>query len=100
MTSRRDYLVSYDISDPVRLRRVHRTVRDFGDALQLSVFWCQLSSKDRAHLEARLRDIANLDHDQILFFDLGATRREEDGPPVALRVGRKITPGIVRVIIV
>ncbi len=27
------YLVAYDISDPKRLRRVHRTMRGYGDAL-------------------------------------------------------------------
>ena len=36
------YPVSYDISDAKRLRRVHKTVKDFGRPIQYSVFICDL----------------------------------------------------------
>ncbi|MFO0762685.1 MAG: CRISPR-associated endonuclease Cas2, partial [Byssovorax sp.] len=35
---RHTYVVAYDVCDPKRLRQVHKTMRGFGDALQLSVF--------------------------------------------------------------
>ena len=38
---RRCYLVCYDIRDDKRLRKVYRTMRDFGDHLQYSIFECQ-----------------------------------------------------------
>ena len=32
------YLLTYDIRDPRRLRRVHRVAKDFGEPLQFAVF--------------------------------------------------------------
>ena len=37
---RNRHIVAYDVSDPARLRRVHRKMNGFGDALQYSVFAC------------------------------------------------------------
>ena len=94
------YIVSYDISDPTRLRRVHRTVRDFGDALQLSVFACQLTQRDLAVLEARLLDVIDQRRDQVLVVKLGRAQDGDETPPRCRTLGRKLTPGIVRVVIV
>lgn len=65
------FLVCYDISHPARLRRVHRTVRAFGDAVQLSVFVCALTPMQRARLEAQLKAEIHHDEDQVLFVPLG-----------------------------
>ena len=46
LTMRNTYIVSYDISDSKRLRRVFKTLRNWGDHLQFSVFECQLSRMD------------------------------------------------------
>jgi CRISPR-associated protein Cas2 len=93
---RNHYLVSYDVRDPVRLRRVHKTVRDFGDALQYSVFACQLSKKDRAILEARLLEVLKPTEDQVMFVDLGRVARPEDaddeGPPRCAFLGLQGLP--------
>ncbi len=98
---RHHYIVAYDICDPVRLRKVHRIVRDFGDGLQLSVFACQLTAIDRAVLEGRLLDVINQREDQVLFVKLGQVRENEaeDGPPRCNTLGRKLTPGFVRVVV-
>ena len=40
------YIVSYDISDPKRLRKVATACEDFGVRKQLSVFLCRLSATD------------------------------------------------------
>jgi CRISPR-associated endonuclease Cas2 len=45
------YLVAYDIADPKRLQRVHRTMRGYGDPLQYSVFRCILSPTTRKPIE-------------------------------------------------
>ena len=37
------WIVSYDISDPKRLRRVATACEDFGVRKQLSVFLCRVS---------------------------------------------------------
>lgn len=72
------FLVTYDIRDDKRLRKVFRTMRNWGDHLQYSVFECQLSELDRLKLKAELKQIINAGQDQILFIDLGpATGRGE-----------------------
>jgi CRISPR-associated protein Cas2 len=67
------YIVSYDISDPQRLRRVHRTMRGFGDPLQYSVFRCDLSQSERILLIEALTPIINHRDDQVMFINLGPT---------------------------
>ncbi len=45
------YLVSYDICDPKRLRRVARALEGFGVRLQYSVFECPLDDMRLAMLQ-------------------------------------------------
>ena len=68
---RQAYLVTYDISDPKRLRLVYQTMRGYGDHVQLSVFRCELSERARLELCGKLSDIMHLGEDQVLFVDLG-----------------------------
>ena len=68
---RKIYLVTYDIRDDKRLRKVFRTMRNWGDHLQYSVFECQLNPADLLRLKDQLRQIINQTHDQVLFIDLG-----------------------------
>lgn len=69
---RRCFLVCYDVRDAKRLRRVHRTMKAFGEPWQYSVFYCCLRSIDRVRMEAALREELNLKEDQVLIVDLGA----------------------------
>ena len=68
---RNRYIVSYDIADPKRLRRVHRTMRGFGDPLQYSVFRCDLSSAERILLLEALTPLLNHREDQVMLINLG-----------------------------
>ena len=68
---RQTYIVTYDICDPKRLRRVFKTMRGYGDHLQLSVFRCELSHRELVELRAELATIVNHDEDQVLFVDVG-----------------------------
>ncbi len=65
------FLVTYDISDPVRLRKVHKTMKGFGDALQFSVFRCELSQANWVRMKAALSDVIHATEDQVLVFRLG-----------------------------
>ena len=67
------YLVSYDIADPKRLRQVFKTMKNWGNHLQYSVFECQLTKADLLQCQSELQDIINNAHDQILFVNLGPT---------------------------
>lgn len=87
MTQRRHVLLCYDIADSTRLRRVHKTVRDFGRPLQYSVFACRLTALDRARLEALLLDIIKSNEDQIVLIDLGRADRDDSAVPGARMLG-------------
>jgi len=65
------YLVTYDITEPKRLRRVFKLLRGFGDHIQYSVFRCELTEQRRRQLVERLAGIINERQDQVLFFSLG-----------------------------
>ena len=45
MNDERTYIVTYDIADARRWRRVFKTMNGFGEWLQLSVFQCRLSRR-------------------------------------------------------
>lgn len=68
---RNTYLVCYDICGDKRLRAVYKTMRDFGDHLQYSVFECQLTRADLARCRHALSEIIDHGDDQVLFVDLG-----------------------------
>ncbi|MBM4001524.1 MAG: CRISPR-associated endonuclease Cas2 [Planctomycetes bacterium] len=87
---RSTYLVCYDVCDDKRLRRVFRTMRDFGDHLQYSVFECQFQPADLARCRDALGDIINAAEDQVLFIDLGPT--EGRGERVISALGKPYSP--------
>jgi len=69
--ARTRYLVSYDVSDPRRLRRVARILEGFGTRLQFSVFECPLDPMRLAAMKTDLAKHINHDEDQVLFVSLG-----------------------------
>jgi CRISPR-associated protein Cas2 len=83
---RNTYLVCYDISNDLRLRRVHKTMCGFGDRLQYSVFECKLSPADLARCKHALGTLIHAREDQVLFVDLGPT--EGRGERVITALGR------------
>ena len=70
---RQTYVVSYDISDPKRLRRVYNLMCGYGDHLQLSVFRCELNRTELTELRVGLAGIINHAADQVMFVDVGPT---------------------------
>jgi len=67
------YIVTYDISDPRRLRHVYRTMRGFGQHLQLSVFQCDLTPTARIQMVCALEGAIHHGEDQVLLINLGPT---------------------------
>ncbi len=65
------YLVSYDIANAKRLRKVAKCLESYGTRLQFSVFECPLDDTRLAQAKASLSTIINTDHDQVLFVSLG-----------------------------
>jgi CRISPR-associated protein Cas2 len=68
---RSTYIVSYDIADDKRLRKVFKVMRDFGDHLQYSVFECQFTPADLARCRHTISEIIHHEQDQVLFVLLG-----------------------------
>jgi CRISPR-associated protein Cas2 len=64
------WLVTYDISDDKRLRKVAQTCEDFGYRRQYSVFLVRVSATELVRLRSRLYDIISLTEDQVLFIPL------------------------------
>jgi len=83
---RQRYIVTYDISDPARLRKVFKLMKGYGEHLQLSVFRCDLTKMTLATMKADLTAIIHAQEDQILIIDVGPT--EGRGEEVVESVGR------------
>ena len=87
---RRSILVCYDICEPKRLRLVHKTMKDWGDWLQYSIFECQLTASDLVVCQRQLSEIIHHEQDQVLFVDLGPV--EGRGDRVITALGRPYSP--------
>jgi CRISPR-associated protein Cas2 len=81
---RSTYIVSYDIADEKRLKKVFKAMRDFGDHLQYSVFECQFTPADLARCRAALAEIIHHEQDQVLFILLGPAEGRGDRVITAL----------------
>ncbi|WP_207061645.1 CRISPR-associated endonuclease Cas2 [Motiliproteus sp. SC1-56] len=66
------YLITYDISDPKRLRQVFRIMEGYGEWVQLSVFQCRLSPRRYQRLIADLEKEIKQHEDHVLLFKLWA----------------------------
>lgn len=66
------YLVSYDIPDDRRRTRRAKTLKDFGDRVQFSVFECLLDAALLARMTARIRAVIAEDEDSVRIYSLCA----------------------------
>ena len=71
------YIVTYDIGEPRRWRRVFKIMNGYGEWLQLSVFQCRLTRRRRVELAAALAEAINHNQDHVLILDLGTVDRVE-----------------------
>ena len=71
MAKERLYLVTYDISNPKRWRRIFNVMKGYGHWLQLSVFQCRLTARRRTEMALRLEEWLKPTEDHILIVDLG-----------------------------
>lgn len=65
------FIISYDIAEPKRWRRVFRIMKGYGAWLQLSVFQCRLTRMRMVQLESELKDAMNQREDHVLIVDVG-----------------------------
>ena len=75
MADERLYIVTYDISDQKRWRRVFKIMKGYGQWLQLSVFQCRLTARRRADMAMRLDRTIKREDDHIIIVDVGPADR-------------------------
>ena len=85
---RQRYIVTYDVSDPKRLRRVFKILKGYGEHLQLSVFRCDLTRMALVQMKGALGEAINAAEDQVLIVDVGPA--EGRGDVVLESLGRAL----------
>jgi CRISPR-associated protein Cas2 len=83
------YIVTYDISDQRRWRRIFNVMKGYGVWLQLSVFQCRLSRQQHAELIATIDGIIHHHDDHVILLDLGPADRVE---PRVVSLGKNFEP--------
>jgi len=68
------YVVSYDIRDDKRLRKVSRVMKEFGVRLHYSVFRCDIARIDLTRLRSRLEEVIDQREDRVMIMDLGPVK--------------------------
>jgi CRISPR-associated protein Cas2 len=68
---RHRWLIAYDVSDSKRLRRMHRLLDGYGDAVQYSVFVCDLTDVELQLLREQILRVMHQTEDRVMFADLG-----------------------------
>lgn len=63
---RHEYLICYDIRCPKRWRKVFKLLKGYGGSVQLSIFRCRLSQRDREKLRWELSKILKQEDDILL----------------------------------
>jgi len=71
------YVVSYDIREPRRWRKVYQVMHGFGERLQLSVFQCRLGKERVLKMEDVLRRLVDQTEDHVVILDLGPVEHVE-----------------------
>jgi len=95
---RQTFIVTYDICDPKRLRKVFRLMKGYGDHIQLSVFRCDLDARTLIELRGRLGQLIHHGEDQVLFVDVGPTEGRGQISIRALGKAYTAPPGIALVV--
>lgn len=75
---RRNYLVSYDVSDDKRRNKLFNLLMGEGDHVQFSVFFCEFSATELARFRGQARETIHQQQDQVLILDLGPVERPLD----------------------
>lgn len=86
---RNTHIVTYDISDPKRLRLVFKLMKGWGLHVQYSVFQCELDPAEVSELQSALEELIDGEVDQVLFVNVG--RAEGRAKKAIQSLGRPYT---------
>ena len=68
---RKNWIISYDITDARRLRRVYRLCCDSAVTLQNSVFWAEFSQKELDHFIQEIQTLIDSTADSVKVLPVG-----------------------------
>lgn len=91
------YLVTYDIGDERRWRRIFRLMHGYGEWVQLSVFQCRLSRQRHAELIALLDGMILHGEDHVITIDIGPV---DLVTPRVTSLGKTFEPVVLEPVIV
>lgn len=83
------YIVTYDVADDKRWRRLFRLMHGYGEWLQLSVFQCRMTRARQIELVQRIEAILHREEDHLLMLDIGPA---ENVQPRVLSIGKAFAP--------
>lgn len=63
-------VVSYDIANDRRRRKIAKTLEDFGVRVQYSVFDCVLNEQELLTLQTKLQELIDYEEDSVRFYRL------------------------------
>ena len=64
--------VSYDITDPKRLRHMHKFLKEFGLNSQKSVFECDIDEEGLKRIRSYCKNKLDLEKDSVLIYKICA----------------------------
>ncbi len=64
------YIVCFDVSDDGRLRAVSKTLEDFGERVQRSVFECHLDDAEHRLLQQKVEGLIDPQADSVRYYSL------------------------------
>lgn len=70
MSSRKRYIISYDVIDPKRLYRTRKIVRSYAIAGQKSFYECWLTETEFKEFQYKLRRVIENQEDYLFIFQL------------------------------
>ena len=88
--ARKQYLITYDVSDDKRRTSLFKTLIANGDHVQFSVFLCALNPMELASLRATMSELIHAREDQVIIVDLG--RADSDAAPLLDCLGKRYNP--------
>lgn len=63
-------LITYDITDPKRLKKMHRFLKEYGLNTQKSVFECDIDAQALRDIRAFCREMLDLQTDQVRIYKI------------------------------
>lgn len=71
LTAKHALLIAYDVRDSGRLQRTRKVLKGFGEPLQYSVFYCELTLRELVSLRGKIKQEINESEDSVLIATLG-----------------------------